>query len=280
MGCCNGEKGLPRDGIEEAIKKYYGDVARSVGNKEARAGGCCQGDDDPITRDLYSQSETLGIPEQALQASRGCANPVLMAELRPGEVVLDLGSGGGIDVLLSARRVGPGGKAYGLDLTDEMLDLARKNQRQAGVENAEFLKGNMEDIPLPNGAVDVIISNCVINLSTDKDRVFEEMYRVLRSGGRVSIADVVHRGELPEGFKQVETWAGCLAGTLEEEEYKEKLSRAGFAKIQIIPFREYTASDINEFVRQAGKLGKVIDQKWLAQFAGKFASVVVKAEKL
>src|SRR2546425_7735331 len=222
------------ESIKEIVKQKYGRAALRVVSGD---GACCgpassRGDCDPITSNLYEAGETAGLPAQAVAASLGCGNPTALAALRPGDIVLDLGSGGGIDVLLSAQRVGPTGKAYGLDMTDEMLALARENQQKAGVENVEFLKGEIEDIPLPDGSVDVIISNCVINLSADKDRVLAEAFRVLRPGGRLAISDVVVRGETPAAIRRnVELWIGCVAGALEEAEYRARLATAGFEAI-------------------------------------------------
>src|SRR5881396_1839174 len=217
--------------IKEVVKEKYGEAALRVlsggSNSCCGAATACGTDIDPITSRLYDEDQTAQIPEEALKASLGCGNPTALATLNPGETVLDLGSGGGIDVLLSARRVGPTGKAYGLVMTDEMLALARENQRKAGVENVEFLKGEIEDIPLPDGSVDVIISNCVINLSADKDRVLAEAFRVLKPGGQLAVSDVVVRGEVPPAIrKSVELWIGCVAGALEEQEYREKLTKA------------------------------------------------------
>src|SRR6185437_4974855 len=229
----------------------YGEAARRVtaGTGNACCGAApCGTDIDPITRDLYDASQTTMLPDDAVKASLGCGNPTALAELKPGEVVLDLGSGGGIDVLLSAKRVGPSGKAYGLDMTDEMLALARENQRQAGVTNVEFLKGEIEHIPLPDLSVDVIISNCVINLSADKDAVLAEAFRVLRPGGRFAVSDVVVRGEVPAELRRsVELWIGCVAGALEESEYRAKLAGAGFEKVEVEPTRIYRAEDASEF---------------------------------
>ncbi len=235
--------------IKQVVRdKYVQAALRVVG------GGACSGAEasadacDPITSNLYSQAETTGLPAEATAASLGCGNPTALAALAPGEVVLDLGSGGGIDVLLSARRVGPTGKAYGLDMTDEMLALARENQRKAGVDNVEFLKGEIEQIPLPDSSVDVVISNCVINLSADKDRVLAETFRVLKPGGRLAVSDVVVRGEVPaEVRRSVEVWIGCVAGALEEREYLEKLTRAGFADVDLEPTRVYRAEDARDF---------------------------------
>src|SRR2546428_9078045 len=222
--------------IKETVREKYGQAALRVLEGE-KSSSCCG---DPITLQLYDAGETTGLPEGAVLASLGCGNPTALAALRPGDIVLDLGSGGGIDVLLSAQRVGPTGKAYGLDMTDEMLALARENQRKAAVENVEFLKGEIEDIPLPDGSVDVIISNCVINLSADKDRVLAEAFRVLKPGGRFAVSDVVVRGEVPPAIrKSVELWMGCVAGALEEQEYREKLTKAGFGAIDLEPTRTY-----------------------------------------
>jgi SAM-dependent methyltransferase len=234
-------------------------------------GGC-----DPITSNLYSTQQSREVPDQALQASLGCGNPTALAQLNPGETVLDLGSGGGIDVLLSARRVGPTGKAYGLDMTDEMLALARENQRRAGVSNAEFLKGEIENIPLPDNSVDVIISNCVINLSSDKDRVLREAFRVLKPGGRLAVSDVVVTGEIPaEVRKNVELWIGCIAGALRDSDYTAKLAGAGFEDIDLEPTRIYAVEDARQFLA-----GQGIDVDAIAsQVDGKFMSAFVRARK-
>jgi arsenite methyltransferase len=264
--------------MQEVVKEKYGQVARSV----AQGGtGCCGGPvscrgKDAITSNLYATAETTDLPPEVLAASLGCGNPTTLAELYPGEVVLDLGSGGGIDVLLSARRVGPGGKAYGLDMTDDMLALARENQRKSGIVNAEFLKGAIEAIPLPDNSVDVIVSNCVINLSTDKDRVLAEAFRVLRPGGRFAVSDVVVRGEVPAAVRRnVELWIGCLAGALEENEYREKLTRAGFEHVEIEPTRIYRIADACEFLSAAG-----LDVNSIAPLVdGKFMSAFVRARK-
>src|SRR3989337_1763336 len=230
--------------IKETVRERYAERARSV--TEAQDASCCGSapTETVISSNLYTTDELQGLPPDAVVASPGCGNPVAIAELRQGEVVLDLGSGGGIDVLLSARRVGPAGKAYGLDMTDEMLALARENQRKAGVTNVEFLKGEMEEMPLPDGTVDVIISNCVVNLSPDKDRVLEEACRVLKPGGRITIADIVTRGEMPQELRRSpELWAGCIAGALSEGDYRSKLAAAGFVAVDIEPTCEYTAAD-------------------------------------
>jgi len=241
--------------VKEEVKHKYGSAARAVsetGNFQSCCDPglrCC----DPITSNLYSAHETGLVPERAVLASLGCGNPTALIELKPGEVVLDLGSGGGIDVLLSARRVGAAGKAYGLDMTDEMLALARENQRQAGVENVEFLKGEIENIPLPNASVDVVISNCVINLSADKGRVLREAFRVLKPGGRFAVSDVVVRGFVPESVRESKLlWVGCIAGALEEQEYQAKLTQAGFTDVSIEPTRTYNIEDARHFLTEAG----------------------------
>ncbi|HEV3330184.1 MAG TPA: arsenite methyltransferase [Bryobacteraceae bacterium] len=232
--------------IKEIVQEKYGETARHVAAGKSGTSCCgsstCCGGTDPITTNLYDDAQKLGLPEKAVLASLGCGNPTALAELKPGETVLDLGSGGGIDVLLSARRVGPTGKAYGLDMTDDMLTLAQENQRKAGVSNVEFLKGEIESIPLPDNSVDVIISNCVINLSADKSLVFREALRVLKPGGRFAVSDVVVRGDVPAEIRRsMELWVGCIAGALEETEYAGKLAMAGFEKIHIEP-REFMAS--------------------------------------
>lgn len=259
--------------IQEAVQQKYSEAA-----KRAASGGtaCCGGGAglsgcDPITKDLYSDAEKGALPEKAVAASLGCGNPTALAKLQPGEVVLDLGSGGGIDVILSARRVGPTGKAYGLDMTDEMLALARENQKKAGVENVEFLKGAIEDVPLPDNSVDVIISNCVINLSGNKDRVLAEAFRVLKPGGRLAVSDVVVLGEVPAGIrKSMELWVGCIAGALEENEYREKLVRVGFESIDVEPTRVYRVEEAREFLEGAGldpeTIGPQIDGKLISAF--------------
>jgi len=265
--------------IKEVVKEKYGQAALRV-----KSGGssCCGATAssglgcDPITSNLYDSSQAGQIPEEAMLASLGCGNPTALAQLNAGEVVLDLGSGGGIDVLLSAKRVGPTGKAYGLDMTDEMLALATENKRKAGVENVEFLKGEIEHIPLPDNSVDVIISNCVINLSTDKDRVLREAFRVLKPGGRFAVSDVVTREEmLPEIRKNVLLWVGCVAGALEENAYRTKLASAGFEKIDVEPTRVYRVEDAREFLS-----GQNIDLDAIApQVDGKFMSAFVRAVK-
>src|SRR5450631_4469385 len=264
--------------IKDVVKQKYGEAALRV-----KSGGssCCGatasvGGWDPITTNLYDAAQAGQIPEEAMLASLGCGNPTALAQLNAGETVLDLGSGGGIDVLLSARRVGPTGKAYGLDMTDEMLALANANRRKAGVENVEFLKGEIESIPLPVSSVDVIISNCVINLSADKDKVLREAFRVLKPGGRFAVSDVVTRGEiLPEIRQSVLAWVGCIAGALEENDYRSKLAAAGFAQIDIEPTRIYRAEDAREFLA-----GQGIDVDALApQVDGKFLSAFLRAVK-
>jgi ubiquinone/menaquinone biosynthesis C-methylase UbiE len=238
--------------IAETIKSKYGSVATAAA-RGAKA-PCCGGESscNPVTSDLYSSKETSALPVEAVLASQGCGNPTALAELKPGEVVLDLGSGGGIDVLLSARRVGPSGKAYGLDMTDEMLALARENQRKAGVENVEFLRGEIENIPLPDNSVDVVISNCVINLSADKRRVLAETFRVLKPGGRFAVSDIVRRRPLPEPvMRNVELWAGCVSGALEENEYRSLLSEVGFRDVGVEPTRIYRAEDARQLMEDA-----------------------------
>src|SRR5713226_6876360 len=265
--------------VREVVKQKYGQAALRV---TSGGSGCCGAtaasglNCDPISSNLYDTAQTGQLPEEAVLASLGCGNPTALAQLNPGEVVLDLGSGGGIDVLLSAHRVGPTRKAYGLDMTDEMLALANENQRKAGVENVEFLKGEMEDVPLPDGSVDVIISNCVINLSADKDRVLAEAFRVLKPGGQLAVSDVVVRGEMPPAIrKSVELWIGCVAGALEEQEYREKLTKAGFGAIDLEPTRIYRVEDAREFLAGAGLDGDAI----ASEVDGKFMSAFVRAQK-
>ena len=265
--------------VKEVVKQKYGEAARRViagaGSSCCGAAACGTGV-DPITRDLYGEAQVSMLPETAVKASLGCGNPIALAELKPGETVLDLGSGGGIDVLLSGRRVGPNGKAYGLDMTDEMLALARENQRKSGIENVEFLKGEIENIPLPDCSVDVIISNCVINLSADKDRVLSEAFRVLKPGGRFAVADVVVRGAVPDEIrKSVLLWAGCIAGALTDVEYRSKLAKAGFQEIEIEPTRIYGIEDARAFLN-----GQGVDVEAIAaQVEGKFISAFVRARK-
>ena len=267
--------------LKELVKEKYGEAARRVtsgtGNSCCGASaqlldGCC----DPITANLYSKIQGGEIPQEALLASLGCGNPTALAELRAGETVLDLGSGGGIDVLLSARRVGPSGKAYGLDMTDDMLTLARENQRRAGVENVEFLKGEIEHIPLPGNSVDVVISNCVINLSSDKDRALQEAFRVLKPGGRFAVSDVVVRGDVPpEVRRSVELWVGCVAGAMQDSEYIEKLTTTGFSGVEIEPTRIYDIEDARQFLA-----GQGIDVDAIAPVvAGKFMGAFIRASK-
>jgi len=264
------------DEIRTVVREKYAKAALRV--VEGSTASCCGSSSktDVITGELYDADETAALPADAVAASLGCGNPTALAELKAGEVVLDLGSGGGIDVLLSAKRVGPTGKAYGLDMTDEMLALARQNQRTAGVENAEFLKGEIEAIPLPDASVDVVISNCVINLSADKDRVLAETFRVLKPGGRFAVSDVVVRGEVPAEIRRsVELWIGCVAGALEESEYRAKLDKAGFAAISVEPTRVYKSEDAREFLAKGGfdvdRIAPAID--------GKFMSAFVRATK-
>jgi len=265
--------------LKEVVKEKYGQAALRVKNGgssccgAAASTGCgC----DPITSNLYDSVQTGQIPEEAMLASLGCGNPTALAKLNPGETVLDLGSGGGIDVLLSARRVGPTGKAYGLDMTDEMLALANENKQKTGLENVEFLKGEIESIPLPDNSVDVVISNCVINLSADKDRVLREAFRVLKPGGRFAVSDLVTRGEVnPEIRKSVLLWVGCVGGALEDVEYAKKLITAGFEEIEIVPTRVYQAEDAREMLSAEG-----IDVDAIARHVdGKFMSAFVRATK-
>ncbi len=266
--------------MKEIVKEKYGEAARRV--TAGGSNGCCGASAaldsccDPITSDLYDEGQAGQIPDEAMKASLGCGNPTALAKLNPGEVVLDLGSGGGIDVLLSARRVGPTGKAFGLDMTDDMLALARENQRKARVDNVEFLKGEIEHIPLPDSSVDVIISNCVINLSGDKDRVLREAFRVLRPGGRFAVSDVVTRGAVPEEIrKNMLLWVGCIAGALSDDDYTAKLAAAGFAAIDIEPTRIYDIEDARAFLGAEG-----IDVDAIApQVEGKFMSAFIRATK-
>jgi arsenite methyltransferase len=273
-----GEPAMSTLDIKEVVKQKYGQAALRV---QAGGSSCCgataaTGCADPITSNLYDASQAGQIPEEALLGSLGCGNPTALAQLKPGEIVLDLGSGGGIDVLLSARRVGHTGKAYGLDMTDEMLVLANENKRKAGVENVEFLKGEIEHIPLPANSVDVIISNCVINLSADKSRVLREAFRVLKPGGRLAVSDVVTRGEiLPEIRQNVLLWVGCVAGALDENDYRGKLASAGFEQVDVEPTRIYRVEDAREFLA-----GNGIDADAIApQVDGKFMSAFVRAVK-
>jgi SAM-dependent methyltransferase len=263
--------------VQEQVREKYGNAARAVAEagEQACCGSglrCC----DPITTNLYSSDEKGQIPEKAVRASLGCGNPTALIDLRPGETVLDLGSGGGIDVLLSAQRVGTTGKAYGLDMTDEMLALARENQLQASVDNVEFLKGEIENIPLPDNSVDVILSNCVINLSADKDRVLREAFRVLRPGGRFAVSDIVVRGEVPDAVRRsMMLWVGCIAGALEEQDYRAKLAAAGFTGIDLEVTRIYNVEDARQFLSNAG-----IDVDAIApQVDGRILSAFIRAVK-
>lgn len=266
--------------IKATVRERYGKAALQVAT--GAKSGCCGGGscgtlaDDPITSNLYTDAQTATLPAEALLASLGCGNPTALAELREGEVVLDLGSGGGIDVLLSAGRVGPTGKAYGLDMTDEMLDLARRNQRKAGVENVEFLKGDIEAIPLPDSSVDVIISNCVVNLAADKSKVITEAFRVLKPGGRFAVSDVVIRGEVPaEVRSSMELWVGCIAGALTEQEFHSLLRRAGFEGVDIEPTRIYEFEDAKAFLTGAG-----LDTEVLArEVSGRVMGAFIRARK-
>jgi arsenite methyltransferase len=264
--------------VKDVVKEKYAQAALRVktGGSSccgaSAADGCC----DPITSDLYDASQVGALPEEAVLASLGCGNPTALATLNPGDVVLDLGSGGGIDVLLSARRVGPNGKAYGLDMTDEMLALAGENQQKAGVPNVEFLKGEIEHIPLPDNSVDVIISNCVINLSADKDQVLREAFRVLKPGGRLAVSDVVTKGRVPPEIRHsMLLWVGCIAGALDDDSYRSKLTAAGFGSIEIEPTRIYDVNDARSFLSAAGIDVDVI----AAEVEGKFMSAFVRATK-
>jgi 2-polyprenyl-3-methyl-5-hydroxy-6-metoxy-1,4-benzoquinol methylase len=275
-------KAMKDEELRKVVSEKYAKaaVASKTGKSSCCEPSCCGGSEvgavDSITRDLYDDKEKAELPKEAVSASLGCGNPTSLAQLRPGEVVLDLGSGGGIDVLLSAKRVGPTGKVYGLDMTDEMLALARENQKKSGLTNVEFLKGEIERIPLPDNSVDVIISNCVVNLAADKDRVLAEAFRVLKPGGRFAVSDVVVRGEVPPDIrKSVELWIGCLAGALEESEYLSKLERAGFSDISLEVTRIYRVDDARDMLAQAG-----IDADAIApQVDGKFSSAFVRAAK-
>jgi SAM-dependent methyltransferase len=273
--------------LENAVREKYGSIARAV-SQEAQSAGCCGPSScgcgspasleasDPVTTNLYSDTETSALPAEAVAASLGCGNPTALIELKPGETVLDLGSGGGIDVLLSAKRVGPTGKAYGVDMTDEMLALARENQRKAGATNVEFLKGTIDAVPLPDASVDVVISNCVINLAGDKSAVLREAFRVLKPGGRFAVSDVVVRGDVPAEIRRnVELWVGCIAGALEEREFADKLAAAGFVDVSIDPWRVYNVEDARAFLADAG-----VDVDALApQVKDKFVSAFVRARK-
>jgi arsenite methyltransferase len=265
--------------IKEVVKEKYGQAALRVtsgGSSCCGADAACGTDVDPMTSDLYDEAQKSGLPQEAVLASLGCGNPTALAALKEGETVLDLGSGGGIDVLLSAKRVGPTGKAYGLDMTDEMLNLARENQKRSGIENVEFLKGEIESIPLPDNSVDVIISNCVINLSADKDKVLKEAFRVLKPGGRFAVSDVVTRGEMPQEIREkVLLWVGCIAGALEESDYRAKLTAAGFTGVELEPTRIYRIDDARTFLS-----GQGIDVDAIAsEVDGKFMSAFVRGTK-
>ena len=270
---------MSSDDVKATVRERYGQAALRVTSGEKTSccsTSCCGGSEDPISSNLYSATETASLPADAVRASLGCGNPTALTELHEGEIVLDLGSGGGIDVLLSARRVGPSGKAYGLDMTDEMLALARENQRKAGVENVEFLKGEIEAIPLPDNSVDVIISNCVINLSTDKSQVIAEAFRVLRPGGRFAVSDVVIKGVVPSDVRRsMELWVGCVAGALTEQQYRQSLRQAGFEEIGIEPTRVYELEDARAFLTGAG-----LDTEVLArEVSGRVMGAFVRARK-
>jgi arsenite methyltransferase len=267
---------MSAEGIKETVRKKYRLAANQAIAGQKACCGPTAGNPDPITINLYNSFETSEVPQEAVLASLGCGNPTALARLNPGEVVLDLGSGGGIDVLLSAKRVGPTGIAYGLDMTDEMLELARQNQTRAGITNAEFLKGEIENIPLPDNTVDVVISNCVINLSADKSAVLREVFRVLKPGGRFAVSDIVVRGEIPAGIRRnLELWAGCVAGALHESEYQTLLAAAGFEAVRIEPTRVYRTEEARQFLA-----GKGMDVDSLASMIdGKFMSAFVRAHK-
>ncbi|MFQ5522771.1 MAG: arsenite methyltransferase [Acidimicrobiia bacterium] len=265
--------------IKDLVAERYGSIARAV--LEGKGGACCGTDDtvcsadDPITRDLYDDTDAAEVPTDAINASLGCGNPTALASLTEGQTVLDLGSGGGIDVLLSARRVGPTGFVYGLDMTDEMLELARKNQAEAGATNVEFLKGDIEDIPLPDGSVDRIISNCVINLSVDKPRVFAEAFRVLKPGGQLAVSDIVVRGDIPHEIRRsVEAWIGCVAGALDENDFRSALEAAGFVDVSIEPTRVYEYDEAKEYIINAG-----LDLEVARAVEGRVLSAFVRATK-
>jgi ubiquinone/menaquinone biosynthesis C-methylase UbiE len=266
--------------VKDLVQQKYGEAAQRARDGQTASCGCGTSGacgTDPITSNLYDQAQTGSIPAAAVLASLGCGNPTALADLKPGDVVLDLGSGGGIDVLLSARRVGPTGKAFGLDMTDDMLSLARENQAKSGLTNVEFLRGEIEHIPLPDNSVDVIISNCVINLSADKDRVIAEAFRVLKPGGRLAVSDVVVRGhDIPEPVRRsMELWVGCIAGALEETDYREKLTSAGFEQVGLEPTRIYRAADALQFFKESG----LDDPDLPAQVDGRFMSAFVRATK-
>lgn len=257
------------DDVRQLVRERYREEARRA------RGGCAAPADDPVSGGLYGEADRAAVPAEALRASLGCGNPAALAGLQPGEVVLDLGSGGGIDVLLSARRVGPAGKAYGLDMTDEMLALAEENKKRSGLANAEFLRGEIEHIPLPDGSVDVIISNCVINLSADKDQVLREAFRVLRPGGRFAVSDIVVRGQLPAGLQRPELWAGCFSGALAEEEYRARLAAAGFTRVGVEPTRVFTEEEAHGFLASQG----FDADRFAPEVAGKVMSAFVRAVK-
>jgi SAM-dependent methyltransferase len=269
---------MERQDITETVKERYGRAAQNVregGGAIDCCGSACGCSSDPITSNLYDAGETAGLPGDAVRASLGCGNPTALIDLKEGETVLDLGSGGGIDVLLSANRVGPRGKVYGLDMTDEMLALARENQAKAAARNVEFLKGHIEAIPLPDASVDVIISNCVINLSSDKDRVLAEAFRVLKPGGRFAVSDVVVMGDVPADLRRnMELWVGCIAGALQDSEYVAKLTAAGFSDVAVEPWRTYSPADAAPYLAQAGLSADVVREA-----EGKFASAFIRASK-
>jgi arsenite methyltransferase len=264
------------ESVKEAIEQQYGEAARQLRTGLKAGCGCSTACCDAITSNLYQDAEAASVPSDAVLASLGCGNPTALAELKPGEIVLDLGSGGGIDVLLSARRVGPTGKAYGIDTTDEMLALARENQQKAGLTNVEFLTGEIEHLPLPDDSVDIVISNCVINLSSDKDAVLREAFRVLKPGGRFAVTDVVVRGEIPADVrKNMALWVGCLAGALEDSEFAAKLREAGFHQVEVEPWRIYRLEDTRAFLAKSG-----LDVDRIApEIDGRFASAFVRAQK-
>jgi arsenite methyltransferase len=279
--CCSDQQADATTDIREVVKQRYGRAVKDV--RRGAKPSCCgsatgMGGTDPITRNLYGTDQTGDLPDEAVAASFGCGNPTALAELRPGEVVLDLGSGGGIDVLLSARRVGPTGKAYGLDMTDEMLELAEHNKAKAGAKNVEFLKGTIENIPLPNDTVDVIISNCVINLSGDKAKVLAEAFRVLKPGGRFAVSDIVLRRALPPAVQaSLNLWTGCVAGALVDEDYKDKLRAAGFGDVTVEPTRVYSTDDVAEMASSACCAGDIQDT--VAALEGAVMSAFVRARK-
>jgi len=276
--CCSCSVATESDDIKAAVKATYGKAAANASRRETASCCGCGTSKDAITRDLYTEAETEGIPVEALLASLGCANPIALANLNPGEVVLDLGSGGGIDVLLSAKRVGPTGKAYGLDMTDEMLELARKNQAEAGVENVEFLKGEIESIPLADCSVDVIISNCVINLSVDKDQVLREAFRVLKPGGRFAVADIVLTRPVSDTVKQhIGLWTGCVAGALQIDEYRVMLLRAGFADPEVQVVKTYSREDAEGLVPE--EVTRQLGEQGTTELMSSFVSAFVRAVK-